>query len=1238
MSKKQICSLFSFLLFLITPHLFGQMRMIPHLTRAGGGFTTTVIIENRSVDVRNYTLTPYDQSGVALDPFVRSIGGQTVASFPATDIAESASHFAIEGEDITVTVTYTSTSGGSPAHVEETSRLGAAHRLFAGDWSVVFDGFAAVNTGTEAADVMVTQKNSSGVIQEVVAIAGLAPNAKGLYIIGDPNGSAFTAQDGVYYEISSTQELAITALRGDVPGRSFLWTNEATTEAIAQPESERMIAHLTRAGGGFSSTVIVENLSGDEASYTLEPYAQDGTALTPVTRAIAGSAIDSFPATDLGESASHLVIKNAADVKVTVTYTSGSGGSPVHVGETTPAATSYRLFTGDWSTIFDGFAVVNTGNRGAHTPAEKQNETADIWVIQRDESGVPIQTFRAIDDLAYMAKGLFIIGDPNTSVFQQVDGSYFEVYSDQSLAITALRGNIPGSTFLWANAANAIRQAETYRDEKGIWFIEGGSLYDVIEAQGYATAEDRLFQLDLFRRNARGTLSEIFGVGPQNSLLNADIARRNQNYTEEELTSYYENLAPEAKTMVKAYVDGVNRRGFELFFDTSLIPLEILVLNYIPGLWSPEDIMSFVSSLLRTFDPNGWGNGQIQNAAVYQSLQQNFPDTADEMFDDLVWINDPDATTVIPGDGAAKTVVKKTAARVGKMRAGIDYQRLADAFSDRLEERERALKDLGAFLKMGSYAWAVAGDKTDTGNPMIYSGPQTFFSAPTIQVEGSIRGGGINVSGMAIPGAPGIIIGRTPHHAWSMQVGHAHTADLYVEPLAEATAQPHRTETINVAGGVTVTFDVFRTEHGPVLQIDDASQVALAWKYAHWGNEFDSLQGFYELAKAESVEEFSAGIEKLGVSQHFCYVDKDGNIGYWLSGRDPNRPDGEWRLPQGTLQDEAGAPIVLEYDINDRRVMPHDTNPAQGFYGGWNNKAAKDYAGITYGVSAQSGPFDRANYVVDRLQTLVTRGNVTYEEVRGLALDIATTASLGDGGNPWVEVSEVFSAIIQDAGPTQAQSDALQLLADWDGHFVDGGEPQWVSNPNRSDGWILMNSWLRNVGRTTVDEANVNALRSFNVVLHGIDDDAALPTSYDWFTSQDPAAPQSFDEHVIKGLNDALLILGPRPWGVNQRGVILYPHNLLTQFGIQTFHAGTPLSNRSTYAHCVEVGPDGPVRIESMFPLGQSGFAQSLPGDPTCNENALLGALGAGICFDPNSRSMIEFYDTFTHREFPVFD
>jgi len=765
---------------------------------------------------------------------------------------------------------------------------------------------------------------------------------------------------------------------------------------------------------------------------------------------------------------------------------------------------------------------------------------------------------------------------------------------------------------------------EITRDDKGVWFVSGedeDTIYDVFAAMGYAVATDRLWQAETFRRTARGRLAEIFGA----PYVEQDALMRTTGYSDQELEDGFQSLDSESKDVIKGYVHGFNNRIAEIRDDPALLPFEFyavgdqLGIEFFPDDWTPEDVMALAALMFRNFDPEAQKTGQIDNATLYQGLMTLYPATGAAMFEDLRWTNDPKALTYIhKGIEPLEATEKAPSALMENPPAIPDVREVARDMAAMRARIEENLQKIGADIKMGSYAWVVSGDKTDSGNPIIYSGPQMGFSVPSIILEGSIRAGGLDVSGMAIAGLPAIVIGRTPHHAWSMQVGHARTVDYYFEnPSAVAL---DRMETIHVAGGDDVILPVWRTAHGPVVNplpydpatyVPDPENPIISWKYSHWEYEFQAINAWLRFARAESMDDFGEAIELVPVSQHFCYADRDGNIAYWMSGRDPVRSYGEWRLPQGAI----GTP--LEWDATDLIPRSTDRNTARGYYCGWNNKTNAGYENSLNNLSYFFGPFHRAHVVDDYLST---KNDLTFDDMRNLALNIATTDSFGSGGNPWLFAKDYFTDAVNTAldAPDADRSAALDLLDDWDGHFVDGGSSEWPAGTDRADAWILMDAWIREVLELTFDELDSPFLEEqpdlvlFNVLLHDL-----LPGGIENYYAWYGPSYDSYDEIIVQALDTVLDDLGTRPWGEDARGTITFNHDLLGSVWEM------PFSSRSTYAHCVEFGGTGPVGIESMFPLGESG-------------TVLMGAGGAPD-FDPNFLSMTPVYDDFSHREFPLF-
>jgi penicillin amidase len=340
-----------------------------------------------------------------------------------------------------------------------------------------------------------------------------------------------------------------------------------------------------------------------------------------------------------------------------------------------------------------------------------------------------------------------------------------------------------------------------------------------------------------------------------------------------------------------------------------------------------------------------------------------------------------------------------------------------------------------------------------------------------------------------------------------------------------------------------------------------------------------------------------------------------------MSGFDPIRAPGvDPRFPQigdGT-QEWTGA----------RRPRVHAMNPAQGYFGGWNNKASVDYMSPPNNQWYCNGVWHRA-HVVD--EYLSAHDNLSFEEVRDLALNIATTTSFMGGGNPWSYVADDFEAAVA-ANSSPDRDAAIDMLDAWDGHFVAGGPAEWRMGTQRADAWALQSWWIDEVLRITFEDEFRAAGMSwedetkvvlFNVLLNAL----AGQTLYDWF--QDAAGtgdkPVGAEAIIVRALDNLIEHEGLGPYNL-PRGSITFGHSLLGELdpAFNTIHQ-IPFSERSTYAHVVEYGPEGPVRIESMFPLGPSGqlwFVGSI--DPQFD-------LPWNFTLAPN-------YDPFVPRTFPLFD
>ncbi len=224
-----------------------------------------------------------------------------------------------------------------------------------------------------------------------------------------------------------------------------------------------------------------------------------------------------------------------------------------------------------------------------------------------------------------------------------------------------------------------------------------------------------------------------------------------------------------------------------------------------------------------------------------------------------------------------------------------------------------------------------------------------------------------------------------------MQVGHAHTMDYYFEPAAGGLL--NRMETINVFGGDPVTVPIWRSSHGPDHQSRCSSTQPTRRRSSSRGptptgnRKSQAIETMLRFARAESIDEFGAGIEIFPRQPAHTYVDRDGNIAYWMTGYDPIRAAGvDPRLPSIRRRHQEWT--------GERRPRVHDANTAQGWYGGWNNKASRRLQQLIQQPWLRTSARRTAHTCVK--EYLSTHDNLTFEEVRDLALNIATT----DGISP----------------------------------------------------------------------------------------------------------------------------------------------------------------------------------------------------------------------------------------------
>ena len=728
---------------------------------------------------------------------------------------------------------------------------------------------------------------------------------------------------------------------------------------------------------------------------------------------------------------------------------------------------------------------------------------------------------------------------------------------------------------------------EIFRDEFGVPHIFAETDRGLFVGFGFAVAEDRLWQLEVNRRAARGLLAEILGP----AFLSADIAARTVGYTEDELTDMFDDLPSEVQARFQAYVDGINRYITTLVLPDlpAKLPAEFAALGILPTPWTITDVVIFGAFRARNFGEIGGDELENQELLLYLTGVFGSPD-GEAVFNDVRWRNDPDAPVTVPTRGAAITPARKSYKPQQLNGSGVSP-------GVSLKDAKETWEALGIPTRFGSYGWVLASRRSRRIRAMLYGGPQMGFTTPSILLEVQLKGGesDFNVRGMTFAGAPTVLIGYNRHLAWTSTTGVGDNLDTYIETLCNAGFGPgsgylfnseciefeDRAEVINVAGGSQTILTVLRSVHGPVFALNPAAGIAVSQKRAHWMREMETELGFGRMGEARNLAEFKAAVNMIVTSHNLLYADRAGNIAYWQAGEVPVRPEGfDPRLPlPGTGEAEWPGGVL---------PTPKSINPARGWLANWNNKPAQNFDNADEDIL---GKQFRLLDLTDRLAQNRTRGQLSLADMEDIPKDIGRIKELGREAR---FLKPYLLKALENLGTSHPSGEtARALLEAWEGSAVS----DVISSEFFEVAEVIFSAWLEAMISATfadelgpmVDEAGTNFL------LHVLDDALAkkgsgVPPGRDYFNGEDPNQVMAlvFDQ-TLAALTIQFSTPDPTQWIV-PRGTIDFIHPILN------FPVGSiPLSNRATYAQIVIFGRRS-VFAESIQPLGQSGFISQTGG------------------------------------------
>jgi penicillin amidase len=622
------------------------------------------------------------------------------------------------------------------------------------------------------------------------------------------------------------------------------------------------------------------------------------------------------------------------------------------------------------------------------------------------------------------------------------------------------------------------------RDGHGIPHVEAMSDADLFFGFGYATAQDRLFQLDFLRRKARGRLAEILGpASVESDRLYRTIGLAQIADTE------WRHLPQSTRDLVSAYTAGVNA---VMEASVQLPAIEFDLLDYRPEPWSPIDCLviagefrwyltgRFPVILIPELVKRALGEGPL-----YQAFLRG----------------EEDGESILPAGSCPRARAPHTSSAT---------------VSDRDEGH-------------GSNNWVLAASRTTTGKPLVASDPHVPFGAVSIWHELHLRGGRFNVAGVAYAGMPGIMIGRTERVAWGITNNICSQRDLYQEKtdsahpgcfLFDGRWEParERQEVIQVKESTPVKLTVRSSRNGPIV-VDvlpaaarGTGPVSLRWLGAEpcgW------LTALIAMNQAQSADELREATRPWCVPTfNLVFADADGHIGHQSVGRIPIRDVAERGYRPGW------DPRHQWQGVIPFEGMPRLADPPQGFIITANNRVASD--DFPYPLSGTWASGHRARRIRESLEA---RPRWSLEDCRDLQQDVRS-------GRAAACVPALVKLLADDEHP--AVREAATCLAAWDYRLETDRVAGAIFN-------VFFVHWCRILmaerlpaGLSEFTAANAGGLATTLLVSDDIG----------WFTRRERGA--AMRAAMLSALDELTTRLGPdrRQWAWGRLHTLSQPHFL----------------------------------------------------------------------------------------------
>lgn len=483
------------------------------------------------------------------------------------------------------------------------------------------------------------------------------------------------------------------------------------------------------------------------------------------------------------------------------------------------------------------------------------------------------------------------------------------------------------------------------RDDRGTPHIEAQNEDDAFFAEGFACAQDRLWQMDTLRRQAEGRLSEFAGPGA----LVIDRYMRTLGLMQA-AEADVRSLDPRSRAALDAYAAGINAAA-----ESHPVPIEFKLLGYDWEPWRPVDTMAIVALMAQRLDDQ-WYYMDVKAALVAKFGPQ--------IADALVDMQIPSLEHHIPGyDRVVVQIPRAAIAGTPRLRSSATSPQSLFAFADPTAH-ERGT---------GSNNWTVSGTRTSTRKPVLSNDTHLGRTLPSTWWIADLHGGALHVAGFTLPGLPGIVLGHNERIAFGVTSAEEAVEDLYIERFRSTTSDEymangvwrkaeHRIERIGVKGQPDDVLDVLVTRHGPIIRRDGTRGLALAWTILRGAG---GSQSILALDMAGNFKQFRVALaHQVGPVLNFGYADVDGHIGYQDTGAVPLRASGDGSVPVEGQDDRYEWRGFVPFD-----KLPHALDPPSGFIATANNEL------VTPAYRPQLSTYFEPPFRVDRISRRLAAAN-----------------------------------------------------------------------------------------------------------------------------------------------------------------------------------------------------------------------------------------------------------------------